>query len=70
MNGWTALMYATSNGNKFVVESLLSQNAKVNLQDLNGWTALMYAISNGNKEIVNMLLNYFQKKNKINGSSY
>jgi ankyrin repeat protein len=54
--GWTALILASQNDNKEVVELLLANGADVNAKDKGGWTALMWASERGYKGIVELLL--------------
>ena len=42
-NGWTALMLASNNGHKEIVELLIEKGAEVDRGDEDGWTALMIA---------------------------
>jgi len=55
-SGQTALMAASLNGHKEVVELLLVKGADVNAKINNGLTALMVASQNGHKEVVELLL--------------
>ena len=54
--GYTALILASSNGHKEIVEMLLEKGADVNAKDSDGWTALMWASRNGHTETVTILL--------------
>ena len=54
--GETALMKASQNGHKEIVEILLENGADVNVKNRDNWTALMWASWNGYKEIVEILL--------------
>jgi ankyrin repeat protein len=57
-NGSTALIYASRNGYKDIVELLLKYKADINIKNKFGNTALIYALRNGYKEIVELLLKY------------
>ncbi|MGA2775841.1 MAG: ankyrin repeat domain-containing protein, partial [Candidatus Omnitrophota bacterium] len=52
----TALIFAATNGNKEIVELLLSKGADVNAKANNGETALMSTAETNKKEIVKLLL--------------
>ncbi len=54
-NGGTALMVASQNGHKVVVQSLLSKGAEVKAKTKDGRTASMIASQNGHKEIKELL---------------
>jgi ankyrin repeat protein len=55
--GRTALMWASREGHKQIVQMLLQdKNIEINQQDEDGYTALMLASINGHKDIVQMLL--------------
>jgi ankyrin repeat protein len=56
-NGYTALMIASENGHKEVVELLLNKGANINYKNDDGYTALMLASAKGHKNIVELLLN-------------
>ena len=55
-NGPTALMMASQDGLRTVVERLVGYRADLNFQTQTGDTALMYASITGNKDIVDILL--------------
>jgi ankyrin repeat protein len=55
-DGRTALMLASDNGHKEIVELLLKNGADIEAKDSHGWTALMWASYHGRKEIVEFLL--------------
>lgn len=55
--GTSALIIASSFGDKKLVNLLLSYNADVDLQDCQGTTALSSASFQGNKEVVKLLIN-------------
>ncbi len=56
-SGLSPLILAIQNGHTKIVELLLQNGAKVNLQQ-NGWSALMYASQDGHAKIVELLLQY------------
>ena len=56
--GDTALMLASQNGHKDVVQLLLEKNAIVDIQNKYGMTALMKASSRGDKKMVQLLLDH------------
>ncbi len=58
--GWTALMFASSNGKLDLVKYLLSKKADVHLKAKDGTTALSLAIKDKNDEIIKIL--------KVNGA--
>ena len=51
--GWTALIYASSNGKESCVELLSEKESGV--QDNSGWSALMWAACNGKVGCVKLL---------------
>lgn len=53
--GFTALHYASSSGNKNMVQLLLEYGADTSIMDDIGFTAEKYAIQYGKKDIVDML---------------
>jgi ankyrin repeat protein len=54
--GYTALMGASINGHKEIVQMLFQEKKiQINQQDDHGSTALMWASGNGHKDIVEML---------------
>ena len=56
--GWTAFMYACSNGRKDVVQLLLDnseRNIDLNARCVTGRTALMYANIYGHKDVVKLI---------------
>ena len=53
--GWTALMFACSNGKLDLVEYLISKGANVNLKAKDGTSALSLAIKEKNDEIIKIL---------------
>ena len=56
LDGDTALMVASENGHRDVVELLVGAGADVNQVDEDGWTALMCASNNGHREVVEALV--------------
>jgi ankyrin repeat protein len=56
--GWTALHLAAQQGNKPVVDLLLTRGVPVNIRDQMGGTALMDAAKEGHKEIVALLIQH------------
>ena len=54
--GWTALMWAASNGHDTVIPLLLEADAQIDAQDDDGWTPLIYASYNGKEAAVRELL--------------
>ena len=58
--GWTALMYASFNGQSDIVSMLIEKGADVNTRDNKGFSAFHIAHYNQHAEIVSML----QKKKK------
>ena len=55
-DGKTALIYASYDGNREIVELLINNGAEVNTVDEDGRTALIYAIWDGDKRIVDLLI--------------
>ena len=55
IDGWTALIRASANGDLEVVQELIKAGADVNTKNNNGQTALMIASANGHLEIANAL---------------
>ncbi len=53
--GWTALMFASSNGKLDLVNYLISKGADVHLEAKDGTTALSLAIKDKNDKIINVL---------------
>lgn len=53
--GWTALMFASTNGNLDLVKYLVSKGADVNLKAKDGTTALSLATKEKNAEIIKVL---------------
>lgn len=65
--GRTPLMLAVKDGNDWEIHSLLSSDAKVNLQDKDGWTAVMYAARYQNSiELLDNLIKNGADPNKRN----
>lgn len=56
LQGWTALMFAASNGNLREAKHLVESGAKVDTRSNSGTTALMYAASGGHLNVVRLLL--------------
>ena len=56
-NGMTALMYASSNGHREAVITLVRVGAQVDIKDKNNITASAHAASNGHYDIAEMLAN-------------
>ena len=54
-DGWTALMYAASEGQMSMVRALIAANANVNIIDENGNTALSFSILYKHSGITNLL---------------
>jgi ankyrin repeat protein len=54
--GWTALILASMNGHKEIVELLLKNGADIEAKDSDGRTALMWASTYGHSAIVELLL--------------
>jgi uncharacterized protein len=55
INGWTALMAASSNGDLFLAELLLAKGAVVDARHLYGWTALKLAKKKGHRSMEKLL---------------
>ena len=55
-NGKTALMIASRDGNKELVDLLIERGADINAKNINDGTPLMFAAINGSPEIVTTLL--------------
>ena len=53
--GWTALMFASSNGKLDLVKYLISKKANLNLKAKDGTTALSLAMKDKNEEIIKIL---------------
>jgi ankyrin repeat protein len=54
--GWTALISASQNGHREIVQELLSRGAEVNAQDNVGKTALTWASEKGHQEVKELLI--------------
>ena len=52
----TILMIAAENGSSEIVDSLLSNDVEIDVQDEDGWTPLMIAAHGGHKNIVDALI--------------
>ena len=64
-------MFASQNGHTDIVTLLLTQGARVDLQNSNGWSSLMIASQSGQTEIVKLLLKFGAKVNlQNNDGSY
>ena len=59
-DGWTALMKATYEGHRYIVEELIARGASVDTQENAGWTSLMMAAQFGYHGIMKVLLNSVQ----------
>lgn len=55
---WSALMFASAEGNNDVVKILLEHGADINLKDKDGETALDFAQNNGHTEVATLIDNY------------
>jgi ankyrin repeat protein len=66
VNGLTALMHKTLNGNIDQMKWLLEKGANVDLQDSNGMSAIHRAIQKDDVDRVKLLLKYNPKLNIIN----
>ena len=66
IDGYTALIIASKNGHKGIVQILLDKKANKNVINFEGNTALIFASKNGHKEIVKMLLDKEADKNVKN----
>ncbi len=53
--GATALIIASADGHRGVVEALLKAKAEIGAEDRNGWTPLLWATSAGNAAVVELL---------------
>lgn len=59
VDGYTALMYASSRNKYEVVKTLLLKDAKINMQNHSGWTALMCAVAfEGLDEVIDLLCDH------------
>ena len=54
--GWTALVFAASQGQTAAVKCLIKHGADVGHHESDGWTSLMFASYIGHKEVVDALL--------------
>ena len=54
-DGWTALHWASQNGETEIVKCLVDAGAELDLQIWNGSTALNLASSGGRRKIMNIL---------------
>jgi ankyrin len=69
--GWTALIFASSQGNLMLAKELLAKRADPNRAENDGWTPLHFAAHNGHKDIVDLLLNngananYYSRDNRV-----
>jgi len=55
-NGWTALVFAASQGQAAAVKCLIKHGADVGHHESDGWTSLMFASYIGHKDVVDALL--------------
>jgi hypothetical protein len=55
-NQWTPLHFAADRGDTYIVATLLSKGAKVNMRDHWGHTPLYYARQKGHNEIIELLM--------------
>jgi ankyrin repeat protein len=56
MEGWTALMYASADGDIKTVTRLLAKGATVDAKNQYGYTSLMLAATRGNPDVVKFLI--------------
>jgi len=57
-DGWTALIWAASNGHEAVMKLLVEHSAPVDSKDNYGRTALLHAAQNGHEAVVRLLLEH------------
>ena len=55
-DGYTALIWASSDGHGTIVDSLIRAGASVDIQSEGGWTALIWASRNGHGSIFDSLI--------------
>lgn len=67
-NGWTALMFASSNGHADIVSMLLQSKAHVDAVNSFRWTALYTACANGHLAVVQVPQPYHSHTPRYNSA--
>jgi ankyrin repeat protein len=67
-DGWTALMKATYEGHRHIVQELIVRGASVDTRENAGWTSLMMTAQFGYHDIMDVLLTSAAKVNVRNNT--